>query len=104
MFGDVIQAATQVLNVVTFATTLSSILVGVILGVVWAPLFERALGVAHGRRVWATFWGIEVPGATMLLGVMVARYLDGGVWPAWLGLLILWTIMATAAGITRRLA
>ncbi len=93
-----------IFHAVTFTTIAAAALVGVILAKVWMPAFDRALGTARDRRSWAALWGLGLPGETMIMGIMVARYLDGGVWEAWLGLGILWMVMAGSAAATRKLS
>lgn len=92
-----------VLAVVTPATAIGAALVGVILGAIFLPVFGTAIGMAQERRVWGTFVGVEVIGLVFLVGVMVARFYDGSpLWAAWVGTILLWSVMAAAAAITTR--
>lgn len=93
------------LRVVTPATILSALGLGIILGIAFLPAFEKAIGASDTRRTWGTFVGIETIGVAFFLAAAVGRYLDGSdVWLSWLGTILLWTLMAGAATATRRLA
>ncbi len=93
-----------VMTVVTTTTVISAMVLGAALGVVFLPVFGRAIGADISRAVWGAFWGIEVIGVTFFAALMMARWLDGSsFWLAWLGDIVLWTIMALSAAVTRRL-
>jgi hypothetical protein len=93
-----------ILSIVTGDTVAAAIIAGVALGGIFLPTFGRAIGAQDSRGTWGAFVGVEVIGLIFLLAAMTGRALDGSdLYLAWVGAILLWTIMAVVAALTRRL-
>ena len=92
-----------IFNVVTPYTFAAAAIAGVALGGIFLPVFGRSIGATDSRMTYGAFVGVEVIGLIFLLALMMARWADGSTqYLAWVGVVILWSVMAVVSMFVRR--